>query len=270
MMAPVTSGTRASRRRSRGRVRAARPARRHRLRGRTPSRPTAQRRRSFRPCCGSSRSVSRTPGPPPRTSIAAITGRSNRTAVTPEATLSSSAWPTVTPVTSVRRFFIQRPNRNEMIAASAGRQPFHRRRSHRGDGWPCGLAMASGYVASSRMIHDVSIVAALLAGLVSFLSPCVLPLVPPYLVYLAGDLGRQRAAGEAPAPSRRMRAERVGAAVRARLLHRVRGARRERRTVGAAVLQAAWPGRRSRIGSPASPSSSWGCNFLGVIADPAS
>src|SRR5947207_13036769 len=33
---------------------------------------------------------------------------------------------------------------------------------------------------------DVTILAALLAGLVSFLSPCVLPLVPPYLVFLAG------------------------------------------------------------------------------------
>src|SRR2546423_12225370 len=36
------------------------------------------------------------------------------------------------------------------------------------------------------MINDVSIPAALIAGLVSFLSPCVLPLVPPYLAYLAG------------------------------------------------------------------------------------
>ena len=36
------------------------------------------------------------------------------------------------------------------------------------------------------MTPDVTIFAALLAGLVSFLSPCVLPLVPPYLVYLAG------------------------------------------------------------------------------------
>ncbi|MBN8941822.1 MAG: cytochrome c biogenesis protein CcdA [Rhizobiales bacterium] len=33
---------------------------------------------------------------------------------------------------------------------------------------------------------DVTIPAALIAGLVSFLSPCVLPLVPPYLVYLTG------------------------------------------------------------------------------------
>src|SRR5262245_19070104 len=42
------------------------------------------------------------------------------------------------------------------------------------------------------MAPDVTILAALLAGLVSFLSPCVLPLVPPYLVYLAGtSLERQ-------------------------------------------------------------------------------
>jgi cytochrome c-type biogenesis protein len=33
---------------------------------------------------------------------------------------------------------------------------------------------------------DVGYLAALLAGLLSFLSPCVLPLVPPYLCYLAG------------------------------------------------------------------------------------
>ncbi|MBR0697094.1 cytochrome c biogenesis CcdA family protein [Bradyrhizobium lablabi] len=35
-------------------------------------------------------------------------------------------------------------------------------------------------------MHDVSIPAAMIAGLVSFLSPCVLPLVPPYLIYLTG------------------------------------------------------------------------------------
>lgn len=33
---------------------------------------------------------------------------------------------------------------------------------------------------------DVSIGAALLAGLISFLSPCVLPLVPPYLCFITG------------------------------------------------------------------------------------
>jgi cytochrome c-type biogenesis protein len=33
---------------------------------------------------------------------------------------------------------------------------------------------------------NVTIIAALIAGMLSFLSPCVLPLVPPYLVYLTG------------------------------------------------------------------------------------
>jgi cytochrome c-type biogenesis protein len=36
------------------------------------------------------------------------------------------------------------------------------------------------------MNGNVTYLAALIAGLVSFLSPCVLPLVPPYLVFLAG------------------------------------------------------------------------------------
>ena len=36
------------------------------------------------------------------------------------------------------------------------------------------------------MSSHVSITAAFVAGLISFLSPCVLPLVPPYLCYLAG------------------------------------------------------------------------------------
>jgi cytochrome c-type biogenesis protein len=36
------------------------------------------------------------------------------------------------------------------------------------------------------MALDVSIGAAALAGAISFLSPCVLPLVPPYLVYISG------------------------------------------------------------------------------------
>jgi cytochrome c-type biogenesis protein len=36
------------------------------------------------------------------------------------------------------------------------------------------------------MSFDVSFVGALVAGLLSFVSPCVLPLVPPYLCFLAG------------------------------------------------------------------------------------
>ena len=49
------------------------------------------------------------------------------------------------------------------------------------------------------MAADVTIFAALLAGLVSFLSPCVLPLVPPYLVYLAGTSLERLADGGAGA-----------------------------------------------------------------------
>jgi cytochrome c-type biogenesis protein len=49
------------------------------------------------------------------------------------------------------------------------------------------------------MTSDVSIFAALIAGLVSFLSPCVLPLVPPYLVYLAGT-SLERLADREPEP----------------------------------------------------------------------
>ncbi|TAJ34894.1 cytochrome c biogenesis protein CcdA, partial [Bosea sp. (in: a-proteobacteria)] len=37
-------------------------------------------------------------------------------------------------------------------------------------------------------IANISILAALAAGAVSFLSPCVLPLVPGYLSYVAGSL----------------------------------------------------------------------------------
>ncbi|MBB6487477.1 cytochrome c biogenesis CcdA family protein [Rhizobium lusitanum] len=35
-------------------------------------------------------------------------------------------------------------------------------------------------------LADISILSALIAGALSFLSPCVLPLVPPYLCYMAG------------------------------------------------------------------------------------
>jgi cytochrome c-type biogenesis protein len=53
------------------------------------------------------------------------------------------------------------------------------------------------------MIHDVSFPAALIAGLISFLSPCVLPLVPPYLIYLTGATIEHVADGEAVSSSRR-------------------------------------------------------------------
>jgi cytochrome c-type biogenesis protein len=60
------------------------------------------------------------------------------------------------------------------------------------------------------MIADISVAAALFAGLLSFLSPCVLPLVPPYLVYLAGT-SLERLADAEPEPA--VRADTVYAAL---------------------------------------------------------
>src|SRR6202171_5633478 len=60
------------------------------------------------------------------------------------------------------------------------------------------------------MAPDVTIFYALIAGLVSFLSPCVLPLVPPYLVFLAGT-SLERLADREPEP--RVKRETVAAAV---------------------------------------------------------
>ena len=59
------------------------------------------------------------------------------------------------------------------------------------------------------MTGDVTYLAALVAGLVSFLSPCVLPLVPPYLIYLAGT-SLERFADKEPEP--RVKRETVVAA----------------------------------------------------------
>jgi len=53
------------------------------------------------------------------------------------------------------------------------------------------------------MISDANVLAAFVAGLVSFLSPCVLPLVPPYLVYLAGASLERLADGESEPRAKR-------------------------------------------------------------------
>jgi len=60
------------------------------------------------------------------------------------------------------------------------------------------------------MNGDVTYLAALIAGVVSFLSPCVLPLVPPYLVFLAGT-SLERLADEEP--EWRVKRETIAAAV---------------------------------------------------------
>ena len=61
-----------------------------------------------------------------------------------------------------------------------------------------GQAAAKG-AESSAMAIDVGYVTALGAGAISFLSPCVLPLVPPYLCYMAG-VSVDDFRGEAGAP----------------------------------------------------------------------
>lgn len=45
------------------------------------------------------------------------------------------------------------------------------------------------------MTSDIALISVFAAGLLSFLSPCVLPLVPPYLTYLAGVSMDQLSAG---------------------------------------------------------------------------
>jgi cytochrome c-type biogenesis protein len=57
---------------------------------------------------------------------------------------------------------------------------------------------------------NVTIAAALFAGMLSFLSPCVLPLVPPYLVYLTGTSIERLADAE---PESRVRGETILAAL---------------------------------------------------------
>ena len=52
------------------------------------------------------------------------------------------------------------------------------------------------------LMFDVTLTGAFLAGLISFLSPCVLPMVPFYLSYLAGVIVNTMAADSAVAASR--------------------------------------------------------------------
>lgn len=50
------------------------------------------------------------------------------------------------------------------------------------------------------MTADITLLSVLFAGLISFLSPCVLPLVPPYLCYMAGT-SLEELTGDDAAPS---------------------------------------------------------------------
>src|SRR5690349_6541431 len=58
------------------------------------------------------------------------------------------------------------------------------------------MSLASTILASSSAANGVGIPIALAAGLVSFLSPCVLPLVPGYLSTVVGVTPQDYEAGE--------------------------------------------------------------------------
>lgn len=63
------------------------------------------------------------------------------------------------------------------------------------------------YVKNEVLVLSVSYLTAAGAGALSFLSPCVLPLVPPYLCYMAGvsveDFRAEKESGVAAAPTQR-------------------------------------------------------------------
>jgi cytochrome c-type biogenesis protein len=58
--------------------------------------------------------------------------------------------------------------------------------------------MSSLFLAASGSLDGISLPIAVLAGLVSFVSPCVLPLVPAYLAYLGARAGQPVAMSDGP------------------------------------------------------------------------
>ena len=58
--------------------------------------------------------------------------------------------------------------------------------------------MSSLFLAASGSLDGISLPIAVLAGLVSFVSPCVLPLVPAYLAYLGARAGQPLAISDGP------------------------------------------------------------------------
>ena len=111
-----------------------------------------------------------------------------------------------------------------------------------------------------RRMTDISYPAAMGAGLLSFLSPCVLPLAPPYLCYLAGT-SLEALAVEGEADARRDIVDRRGA-VRRRLFDGVRRVGRDRLGLrrAAQAMEPCPVDRRRR-----SASSRWALHFLGAF-----
>ena len=89
------------------------------------------------------------------------------------------------------------------------------------------------------MTSSVSLAAAFLAGLVSFISPCVLPIVPGYLSFISGvNVAQFKERGRPPRPRPAGRPHQPR--LRAGLLHGLRGPRRggDARRLAAAGAQA--------------------------------
>ena len=197
------------------------------------------------------------PGPPPRTSIEATAGSSNTIAVTPEASrgVVGMADPDAGDIGDQVAHAAIGPERGSAV-----------RIIDHADHIACEGSVAPACIRRPSPSHlaamaaDVSILAALFAGLVSFLSPCVLPLVPPYLVYLAGASLERLADARADAAGASATTVVAALPVRGRVLHGVRRARRQRQRDRRAAARLF---RTSSRSSPASPSSSWGCTSSG-------
>ena len=103
---------------------------------------------------------------------------------------------------------------------------------------------------------DVTLGGAFLAGLLSFVSPCVLPIVPPYLAYLAGISFEDMSADQIDAPWRADRLLRRRLRLGFTTVFVTLGATAS--VIGQSIARYFDIPCRS---SPASSSSSWGCTF---------
>src|SRR6185437_14884931 len=96
------------------------------------------------------------------------------------------------------------PGRRGLLARIAGRGSTTRSAAggRRGEPQPAGTAMTGFTQIAAAGPLLVALGACLLAGLVSFASPCVVPLVPGYLSYLAAVVGvdERNGAGTLKAP----------------------------------------------------------------------
>ena len=108
-------------------------------------------------------------------------------------------------------------------------------------------------------MFDITIMGALIAGLLSFLSPCILPIVPFYLSYLAGVSVNQISSEAEITRAVRFRAVAAAAAFALGVIAVFVG-------LGAtATLFDRWCASISMfcVGSRQQSSSLWGCTFWG-------